>query len=80
MLNHVLSALGLPKRTEINTTQSPALRRIAGLEDKVEDLQGRTEALEANALAQAKRIDAFEKASRKASPKASTKPTRRAKP
>ena len=38
MLNHILSTLGLPKRTEINTNQTPALRRIAGLEDEVESL------------------------------------------
>lgn len=62
MLNHILSALGLPKRTEINTTQTPALRRIAGLEEMVEDLQQRLDALAANALAQAKRIDELVKA------------------
>lgn len=39
MLNHILSALGLPKRTEINTTQTPALRRIAGLEDRIDDIE-----------------------------------------
>lgn len=38
MLNHILRTLGLPKRTEINTNQTPALRRIAGLEDEVESL------------------------------------------
>lgn len=78
MLNHILRTLGLPKRTEINTNQTPALRRIAGLEDAVEDLQERLDALEANALAQAKRIDELVKASRKASRKAS--PKRKAKP
>ena len=39
MLNQILSALGLPKRTEINTTQTPALRRIAGLEDRIDDIE-----------------------------------------
>lgn len=39
MINHILRTLGLPKRTEINTNQTPALRRIAGLEDEVESLQ-----------------------------------------
>lgn len=39
MLNHILSALGLPKRTEINTNQTPALRRIAGLEDRIDDIE-----------------------------------------
>lgn len=39
MLNHILSALGLPKRTEINTSQTPALRRIAGLEDRIDDIE-----------------------------------------
>ena len=38
MLNHILRTLGLPKRTEINTNQTPALRRIAGLEDELENL------------------------------------------
>ena len=38
MLNHILRTLGLPKRTEINTNQTPALRRIAGLEDQLEYL------------------------------------------
>ena len=38
MLNDILSKLGLPKRTEINTNQTPALRRIAGLEDELENL------------------------------------------
>jgi hypothetical protein len=37
MLNTILRTLGLPKRTEINTNQTPALRRIAGLEDTVGD-------------------------------------------
>lgn len=68
MLNHILRTLGLPKRTEINTNQTPALRRIAGLENTVEDLQDRLDALAANALAQAKRIDELVKASAKASP------------
>ena len=83
MLNHILGKLGLPKRTEINTTQTPALRRIAGLEDAVEDLQDRLDALAANALAQAKRIDELVKASAKASPepvKPARKTVRRAKP
>ena len=77
MLNHILSALGLPKRVE-HTPQTPALRRIAGLEDAVEDLQAQVDSLMTNALAQAKRIDELVKASRKASPKAS--PKRKAKP
>lgn len=76
MLNILLSALGLPKRVE-NTPQTPALRRIAGLEELVEDLQDRLDALAANALAQAKRIDelvkAMRKANRNASPNASPK-------
>jgi len=38
MLNQILGKLGLPKRTEINTNQTPALRRIAGLEDELENL------------------------------------------
>jgi len=38
MLNHILGKLGLPKRTEINTTLTPSLRRIAALEDEVESL------------------------------------------
>jgi hypothetical protein len=37
MLNTILRTLGLPKRTEINTNQTAALRRIAGLEDTVGD-------------------------------------------
>lgn len=82
MLNHILSALGLPKRTEINTTQTPALRRIAGLEVEVEalrdTLEGLREVFESyiqNSFVQAKRIDALEKASPTASPKA-VKPKR----
>ena len=38
MLNHILAKLGLPKRTEINTTLSPSFRRITALEDEVESL------------------------------------------
>jgi hypothetical protein len=79
MLNILLSALGLPKRVE-NTPQTPALRRIAGLEVEVDELkdtvEGLREVLESyihNAVVQAKRIDALEKASRMASTKASTK-------
>lgn len=39
MLNTILRTLGLPKRTEINTNQTPALRRIAGLEDRIDDIE-----------------------------------------
>ena len=82
MLNILLSALGLPKRVE-NTPQTPALRRIAGLEELVEDLQAQVDSLMTNALEQGQRIDALVKAMRKAnrnaspnaSPKASPKTT-----
>lgn len=39
MLNHILDKLGLPKRTEININQTPALRRIAGLEDRIDNVE-----------------------------------------
>ena len=72
MLNILLSALGLPKRVE-NTPQTPALRRIAGLEEMVEDLQDTVEGLREVfesyiqiSFVHSKRIDALEKASPKA--------------
>ena len=61
MLNILLSALGLPKRVE-NTPQTPALRRIAGLEEVVEDLQAQVDSLMTNALAMGERIDTLVKA------------------
>lgn len=70
MLNILRSALGLPKRVE-HTPQTPALRRIAGLEELVEDLQAQVEAMMANLTVQAKRIDELVKASRKVSRQAS---------
>lgn len=38
MLNILRTALGLPKRIE-HTPQTPALRRIAGLEDRIDDIE-----------------------------------------
>lgn len=76
MLNHILRTLGLPKRTEINTNQTPALRRIAGLEDEVEDLQERVKALEAYALECEKAIVSLKRMCR---PAKAAKPARRAK-
>lgn len=91
MLNHILSALGLPKRTEINTNQTPALRRIAGLEDEISDLVDDISELTDNVNALEVHVKALERAiaalqtlpkartaAAKTSPKAS--PKRKAKP
>ncbi|HBB25817.1 MAG TPA: hypothetical protein DCZ59_06075 [Bacteroidetes bacterium] len=76
MLNILLSALGLPKRTEI-TPPTSTLRRVAGLEDVAEDLQERVKALEAYALECEKAIASLKRMCR---PAKAAKPARRAKP